>query len=131
MKKWSYCYPSLIMSWANNFVYNFPTVFWENYVFLSLKLHYYGKSEISLGKLKSLHDCMGCSLPASSIHGIFQARMLEWVALSFSRGSSRPRDWTQIFCIPVRLFTIWATKEAQDHIVKFSVQISLILMMFI
>ena len=38
---------------------------------------------------------MDCSLPGSSVHGIFQARVLEWVAISFSRGSSRPRDWTQ------------------------------------
>ena len=38
---------------------------------------------------------MDCSLPGSSIHGIFQARLLEWVAISFSRGSSRPRDQTQ------------------------------------
>ena len=39
---------------------------------------------------------MDCSLPGFSVHGIFQARILEWVAVSFSRGSSRPRDWTQI-----------------------------------
>ena len=38
---------------------------------------------------------MGCSLPGSSVHGIFQARVLEWVAISFSRGSSQPRDQTQ------------------------------------
>ena len=42
---------------------------------------------------------MGCSLASSSIHGIFQARVLEWVAISFSRGSSQPRDWTQVSCI--------------------------------
>ena len=39
---------------------------------------------------------MDCSLPGFSVHGIFQARILEWVAVSFTRGSSRPRDWTQI-----------------------------------
>ena len=38
-----------------------------------------------------------CSLPGSSVHGIFQARVLEWVAISFSRGSSRPRDQTQVY----------------------------------
>ena len=47
----------------------------------------------------TLFDPMGCSLPASSIHGIFQARILEWVATSFSRGSSQPRDQTCISCI--------------------------------
>ena len=55
---------------------------------------------------------MDCSLPGSSIHGIFQARVLEWVAISFSRGSSQPRDRTQIFCIAGRSFTVWATGEA-------------------
>ena len=44
----------------------------------------------------TLFDPMDCSLPGSSIHGIFQARVLEWVVISFSRGSSRPRDWTQV-----------------------------------
>ena len=42
---------------------------------------------------------MDCSLPGSFVHGISQARMLEWVAISFSRGSSQPRDWTHISCI--------------------------------
>ena len=44
--------------------------------------------------------------------GIFQARILEWVAIPFSRGSSQPRDWTQVSCIAGRFFTIWATREA-------------------
>ena len=43
---------------------------------------------------------------------IFQARVLEWVANSFSRGSSQPRDWTRVFHIAGRHFTIWATREA-------------------
>ena len=55
---------------------------------------------------------MGCCPPGSSVHVIFQARILEWVAMSFSRGSSWPRDQTQISCIAGRLFTVWATKEA-------------------
>ena len=54
---------------------------------------------------------MDCSLPGSSVHGIFQARVLEWVAVSFCRGSSQPRDWTQVSCIAGRHFTIWATRE--------------------
>ena len=44
-------------------------------------------------------DPMGCSLPGSSVHGISQARILEWVAISFSKGSSWPRDQTLISCI--------------------------------
>ena len=46
---------------------------------------------------------VNCSLPSSSVHGIFQARVLEWVAIPFSRGSSRPRDRTQVSCIAGRL----------------------------
>ena len=51
------------------------------------------------------------SLPVFSIHGILQARILEWVAISFSRGSSRPRDWTQVSHIGGRRFNLWATGE--------------------
>ena len=49
----------------------------------------------------------------SSVHGIFQARILEWVAISFSRGSSWLRYQTRVSYIAGRLFTIWATREAQ------------------
>ena len=55
---------------------------------------------------------MDCSLPGFSIHGIFQAKVPEWVAFSFSKGSSRPRDQTQISRITGRCFTLWATREA-------------------
>ena len=55
---------------------------------------------------------MDCSLPGSSVHGILQARILEWVAIPFSRGSSRPRNQTWISCIANRFFIIWATREA-------------------
>ena len=57
---------------------------------------------------------MDYSPPGFSIHGIFQARVLEWVAISFSRGSSWPRDRTQVSCIAGRCFTVWATREAQE-----------------
>ena len=55
---------------------------------------------------------MDCSLPGFSVHGIFQARVLEWVAISFPRGSSQPRDWTWVSRTAGRRFTIWATREA-------------------
>ena len=55
---------------------------------------------------------MDCSLPGSSVHGILQARVLEWVAISFSKGSSQPRDRTQVSHIAGRCCTIWATREA-------------------
>ena len=53
---------------------------------------------------------MDCSLSGSSVHGIFQARVLEWIAISFCRASSRPRDRTWVSHIAGRCFTIWATK---------------------
>ena len=54
----------------------------------------------------TLSDPMDCSLPGSSAHGIFQAIVLEWIAISFSRGSSQPRARTQVSCIVDRRFTI-------------------------
>ena len=57
-------------------------------------------------------DLMDCSLPGSSVHGILQARILEWIAILFSRGSSQPRDQTWVSLIAGRFFTIWATAEA-------------------
>ena len=60
----------------------------------------------------TLCNVVDCSLPGSSVHGIFQAKILEWVDSSFSRGSSRPRDQTQASRIAGRCFTIWATREA-------------------
>ena len=56
-------------------------------------------------------DPVDCSLLGSSVHGILQARILEWVAISFSRGSSRPRNRTRISCNAARFFTNWATRE--------------------
>ena len=59
------------------------------------------------------NDPVDCSLPGSSVHGISQARTLEWVAIPCSRGSYPPKDRTWAFCcLAGRLFTIWATREA-------------------
>ena len=69
------------------------------------------KESIDTQSCPTLCDPIDCSLPNSSIHGIFQARILEWFATSFSRVSSWPRDWIQVFGIAGRLFTIWATRE--------------------
>ena len=60
----------------------------------------------------TLCDPMDCSPPASSVHGILQARILEWIALPFFRVSSWPRDWTQVSGIADRFFTIWTTRKA-------------------
>ena len=55
---------------------------------------------------------MDCSPPGSSVHGISQARILEWVMISFSRGSSQPRDQTPVFCIGRQILYLWASWEA-------------------
>ena len=60
----------------------------------------------------TLCDPMDWSPPGSSVHEIFQARVLEWVAISFSKGSSQPRDWTQVPCTASRFFIDLATREA-------------------
>ena len=56
-----------------------------------------------------------CDAIDYTVHGILQARILEWVAFPFSRGSSQPRDRTQVSRIVGRFFTSWATKEAQEY----------------
>ena len=56
----------------------------------------------------TLCNLIDCSLPGSSIHGILQARILEWVAISFSRGPSQPRGRTQVSRIAGRCFNLWA-----------------------
>ena len=65
----------------------------------------------SLCPVRLFVTTMDCSLPDSSVHGIFQAILLEWMAISFSSGSSWPKDWTQVSCIVDRRFTVWATGE--------------------
>ena len=63
----------------------------------------------------TLCDPVDCSPPGSSVHGILQARILEWVAISFSRGSSRPRDRTQVSHIAGRHFNFSSTREALKY----------------
>ena len=69
---------------------------------------------LPLPVLVCMHYSLDCSSPGSSVHGILQARILEWVTIPFSRGSSQPRTWTQVsvFCIAGRFFTHLAIREA-------------------
>ena len=64
----------------------------------------------------TLCDPMNCRPPGSSVHGILQARILKWLAISFSRGFSQPRDWTWVFPITGRCFTLWATRETLTNL---------------
>ena len=61
----------------------------------------------------TLCNPMDCSLAGSSVNGILQATILQWVAVPFFRGSSWPRDQTQVSSIAGRFFTVWATREVQ------------------
>ena len=74
----------------------------------------------------TLCDPMDCNPPGSSVHGILQARILEWVAIPFSRGSSWPRDLTYVSCFAGRFFTIWATWEAHTGAIIIVVLIALL-----
>ena len=104
---------------------------WENLA-QSLKCHHNVRIILSHEKPLVLIDCGGgglatkscptvenpinCSLPGFSVHGISQARTLEWVAISFSRGLSPPRDQIQVSCIAGGFFINWATREAQKTV---------------
>ena len=61
----------------------------------------------------TLCDAMDCRPPGSSVRGFLQARIGEWLVISFSRASSRPRGWIGVSCISGRFFTVWATRKAQ------------------
>ena len=94
---------------------------------LSQMLFYRKVKVKSLSHVQLCHP-VDCSLPAFSIHGIFQARVLGWVAISFSSRSFQPRDRTQVSCIVGRHFTIWATREIlQNHVLKIYRQDSVLL----
>ena len=97
-------------TWVSHIVGRRFTIWATREVTLLLK---YGLCLITQSCL-TLCDPMDCSLPASSVRGDLQARILEWVAYPSSRGSSQPRNWTEISCIVDRLFTSWATRETQS-----------------
>ena len=71
---------------------------------------------VLLSEVKVTQSCLTLCDPLDYIvHGILQARILEWVAILFSRGSSQPRDLTQVSHIAGRFFTTEATKEAHEY----------------
>ena len=63
----------------------------------------------------TLCDPMDCSPLGTSVYGVTSGKNTEWVAMPFSRGSSQPRDWTQVSCTAGRFFAIRATREAPKH----------------
>ena len=102
-----------------NFFLSITELYCINYCCTAKWLSYTYKVKVKVKSLKSrqtLCDPMDCSPPGSSIHGILQTRTLEWVAISFSRGSSWPRDRTRVSRVVGRCFTIWATREVHTYI---------------
>ena len=84
-----------------------PGIWHSLFVDLFFRLGGFKESESEVAQsCPTLCDPMDCSLPGSSLHGILQARVLEWVAISFSRGSSRPRDRTSVSHVPGRRFNL-------------------------
>ena len=83
-----------------------------------LKSQIVKKSELAQS-CPTLCDPMDCSSPGSSVYGILQARILQWLAIPFSRGSSKPRDQTWVSCIPGRVFTIWAKGRRRSQLLVF------------
>ena len=108
---WLECLKSFLF--PINFLFSSSTVLSWFFALNNLKDTWPNKSEIvSCSACPTLCNLMDYSLPGFSVHGIFQARVLEWVAISFSRWSSRPRNQTQVSCTARRCFTLWATREA-------------------
>ena len=90
----------------------FVVVELKKWVLISYQMKYATYSVAQL--CPTVCNPMDCSPPASSVYGIFQARILEWVAISSSRGSAWPRDWTSVSYTGRWILYHWATWEAQD-----------------
>ena len=109
-----HCLP-LGLEWKLTFTVLWPLLSFPNLLASVLlpksPAHHTNESEVAQSCL-TLCDPMDYSLPGFSVHGIFQASVLERLAISFSRGSSWPRDQTQVSHIAGRHFTLWATREA-------------------
>ena len=94
--------------------FDYTDLCWQNYGFSSIHVQMW----VLVLSCSVISDCLQphgqSSLPGSSAHGILQARILEWVAIPFSRGSSQSREQTQVSCTVGRFFATWATREAQN-----------------
>ena len=83
------------------------------YMYLIITLYTFNFTMLYVNWVKVTQSCPTLCGPIDyTVHGILQARILEWVAFPFSRGSSQPRDWIQVSRIAGRFFTSWAIREA-------------------
>ena len=90
---------------SKSFKLGFSSMWTENF-------QMYNTAELKPNEVKVAQSCPTLCNPMDyTVHGILQARILEWVAFPFSKGSSQTRDWTQVSCIAGRFFTSWAIRE--------------------
>ena len=84
------------------------------------------RKKVGKVKVKVTQSCLTLYNPVNyTVHGILQASILEWVAFPFSRGSSQPRDWTQVSCIAGGFFTSWATRAISQQFLTLILLLSL------
>ena len=117
-------WPSVCLLCENVYSGLFPFFFFKlDYIYVCVCVCVLEKEKVKVLVIQfcpPLCDPMDCSLSGSSVHGILQTRILEWVAIPFYRGSSWPRDWTQLSCVAGRLFTVWTTREGNGNPLQYS-----------
>ena len=101
----------LVIFWGRS-TYNFETFISQTFMLCFPLLKMVCVYIFVTQSCPALWNLIDCSPPGSSDHGILQARILEWIAISFSRASSQPRDQTRVSCIAGWFFTVWAAREA-------------------
>ena len=106
----------------NKFLLFNPPSLW--YFVMAALPNYYAVQFLVTQSCQALCGPTDCSPPGSSVHGILQARILEWVAMPSSRGSFQPRDHTQDSCIAGGFFTVWATREALSNYYRSLIKLS-------
>ena len=97
---------------------------WNNHSLVCLLIGYVRLRVLVIQSCSTLCDSVDCSLPGSSAHGILQANILEWVAISFSRESSQLMDWTWVSHIAGRFFILWVTRDTPIQSKKFKKRVS-------
>ena len=112
--EWTAISSSTESYWPRDRTWDWSLLYWQ---VVSLPLHHLGnpyacESVLVTQLCLTFCDPIDCSQPNSSVHRISQARILEWVAIPFSRVSSPPRDQIHVSCIADRFFTNWAAREA-------------------
>ena len=116
IKKITLCCFSFLAFSALSSVKLIYVVMWNSCAFIFLLFYFMNMCQVFVTQsCWTLCNPMNCSLPGFSVHGILQARILQWVAISSSRGSSQSRDWTWLSCISGGFFTIWAPREVWIH----------------